>query len=373
MDMNWKQLEQASLADIVAWAEDQPWCQAMAACVQDAQWHAEGDVWTHTKMVLAQLTELAEWSSLSKNEQRLLIFTALFHDVAKPLTTQVDEKTGQVTSPKHAVKGEHVARAVLRELDCDLTNREQICRMVRYHGRPVFLFKRKEPAHEVAKLSWLVSNRLLYLFALADFRGRENDSRTRLEEDLHLWKAMAEETDCYDRPYPFVTDHARFTFFRQAEPNLYYEPYEDFSCQVTIMSGLPGSGKDQWLRSNRPDLPVVSLDDMREELGVNPARGQGKLIHVARERCKERLRAKESFAFNATNTMSQTRGRWVDLFADYHARIEMVYLEPPFRQILQQNKNRQQAVPERIIHKLAGNCHPPTWLECHQLLINETG
>ena len=63
-------------------------------------------------------------------------------------------------------------------------------------------------------------------------------------------------------------------FFRQREPNLYYVPHEDFACDVTIMSGLPGSGKDTWLARNRPDLPVVSLDDIRGELGVEPTDNQ---------------------------------------------------------------------------------------------------
>jgi hypothetical protein len=72
-----------------AWAETQPWCQAMADCAQDAEWHSEGDVWTHTQMVLRQLLELEEWPSLTPHEQIVLIFTALFHDVAKPLTTEV--------------------------------------------------------------------------------------------------------------------------------------------------------------------------------------------------------------------------------------------------------------------------------------------
>jgi predicted kinase len=31
-----------------------------------------------------------------------------------------------------------------------------------------------------------------------------------------------------------------------------------------------------------------------------------------------------SFAFNATNLLRQTRRRWIDLFADYEARIEVV-------------------------------------------------
>jgi hypothetical protein len=103
--MNWKQLTSMSLEEITGWAEGQSWCHAMANCPQDAAWHSEGDVWTHTKMVLGEVTTLNEWPSLTSYEQTVLIFTALFHDVAKPLTTEVDLATGRIRSPKHAVKG----------------------------------------------------------------------------------------------------------------------------------------------------------------------------------------------------------------------------------------------------------------------------
>ncbi|MBX3443199.1 MAG: AAA family ATPase [Planctomyces sp.] len=369
--MNWEQLKQASLDDIMAWAETQPWSQAMADCAQDAEWHSEGDVWTHTKLVLGQLLELNEWPSLTPHEQTVLIFTALFHDVAKPLTTEIDPETGRVRSPQHAVKGEHIARAVLRDLECDLAAREEIARMVRCHGRPAFLLERDQPTHEVVRISWLVSNRLLYLFALADARGRDTDSMTRPEENLHFWKLMAEEAGCYDQPYPFATNHARFTFFRQRAPNLHYVPHEQFSCTVTLMAGLPGSGKDTWLSRNRADLPVVSLDDIRGEFGVDPTDNQGRVAQEAQERCRERLRSETSFAFNATNTMRQTRGRWLDLFADYNACIEIVYLEPTFEALLRQNRSRGTPVPEPVIRRLAEKCEPPTWIECHKLVISD--
>jgi len=67
--MNWEELNHSSLDDILAWAEPQPWCRAMAQCAQDAEWHSEGDVWTHTKMVFEQLSVLDEWSYLPANEQ----------------------------------------------------------------------------------------------------------------------------------------------------------------------------------------------------------------------------------------------------------------------------------------------------------------
>ena len=371
--MNWNQLKHASLSELIAWAEPQPWCQAMANCPQDAEWHAEGDVWTHTKMVLDQLEKLEEWATLDQQEQSLLIFTALFHDVAKPPTTEVDPETGRVRSPKHAVKGEHLTRAILRGLDCDLATREQICRLVRYHGRPAFLQSRSHPAHEVIRLSWQISNRLLYLFALADTRGRTTRCSNRPEENLYYWKGVAEEFGCYDQPYHFAHDHARFVFFRRPEPNLSYVPHESFSCHVTMLSGLPGSGKDRWLSTNRSELPVVSLDGIRRELGIQPTDEQGRVAQLARERCRELLRAGRSFAFNATNTMKQTRGRWIDLFADYQACIEIVYLEPSFEQLLKQNKDRVNAVPEKAILRLAERNEPPTWLECHQLLLDDVG
>lgn len=365
--MKWNELSQASNAELINWAEEQSWCRAMAACIQDARWHAEGDVWTHTKRVLHELSYLTEWPNLTEQEQTLLRFTAIFHDSAKPFTTEVDSITGRITSHHHAAKGEILTRNVLRNLDCDLLTREAICKLVRYHGRPVFLLSREEPTHEVVRLSWLVSNKLLYQFALADSRGRDTDALDRPEENLHYWKEVAEEQGCYEARYPFATDHARFTFFRQAAPNLHYVPYENFACKVTVLSGLPGSGKDRWIHEYGNAQPVVALDSIREEMDVAPTDNQGEVAQIARERCREFLRKGTSFIFNATNIMRSTRGRWLDLFADYNASIDLVYIEPPLPTILRQNRDRSAAIPEAVIRRLAEKCEPPTWLECHRL------
>ena len=130
------------------------------------------------------------------------------------------------------------------------------------------------------------------------------------------------------------------------------------------MSGLPGSGKDTWLSQNRPALSVVSLDELREELEIEATEDQGKVIQAGRERCREHLRARANFAFNATNIVPQTRRRWTDLFADYGARVEVVYLEPPLAMILDRNERRHQRVPRSVIDRLLEKTEPPTWAEC---------
>lgn len=361
----WDDLTGAGTASVVAWAGDQAWARAMAACGQDAGWHAEGDVWTHTLMVCAELERLPEWPALNRIEQLKLLLTGLFHDAGKPATTTIDPETGRTRSPRHAQVGAEIARRELRALGCDLVTREEIVSLVRYHGRPTFLLEKEKPELEVIDLSWRVSNRHLYLFALADTRGRTTSESGRPEDNLHLWKLAAEESNCFDRPYAFANDQARFLFYRQSLSSLHYIPREDYRCTVTLMSGLPGAGKDTWLVKERPALPVVSLDQLRGELEIDATENQGEVIQAARERCREHLRAGRDFALNATNTMRQTRTRWIDLFADYSARIEIVYVEPPLSQIHEQNSRRSDPVPKKVIDRLADRLETPAVIEAH--------
>jgi putative nucleotidyltransferase with HDIG domain len=361
----------ASNAQILAWAEAQPWARTMAACLQDAGWHAEGDVWTHTKMVCAELERLAEWPGLERVAQLKLLFAGLFHDSGKPATTVLDPETGRTRSPKHALAGTQIVREALRGLGCALPLREEIATLVRDHGRPPFLLEKKNPEHEVIKLSWLVNNRLLHLFALADTRGRDTEEETRPEATIDLWKTTAEEQGCLDGPYPFANDHARFLFYREQLSSLHYAPHEEYRCVATMLSGLPGAGKDTWLARHRPKLPVVSLDEVRAELDVDATDNQGTVIQTARERCREHLRARKDFAFNATNLTPLMRQRWIGLFAEYGARVEIVYVEPPLRVILEQNKNRERVVPERVIRELLAKTEPPTIAEAHGLVMTE--
>jgi len=216
-----------------------------------------------------------------------------------------------------------------------------------------------------------VNHRLLYLFALADTRGRHTREMSRPEETIHLWKMVAEENGCLDKPYAFANDHARFLFYRDALSSLHYTPREEYRCTVTLMSGLPGSGKDTWLTRHRPELSVISLDDLRADLGVEATDNQGEVIQAARESCREHLRAGKNFAFNATNTMRQTRKRWIDLFVDYRARVEVVYVEPPLPVIFQQNDRRSTPVPRNVIDRLVEKLEPPTWAEAHSLVLVE--
>ncbi len=108
----------------------------LASCPQDAEWHPEGDVWTHTLMVVDQAA--ARRDGLSPAEQLTLMLAALLHDVGKPLTTAVID--GRVRSPAHESAGLAPATRMLDRLQVHTMDgydvRGQVLAFVQYHMIP---------------------------------------------------------------------------------------------------------------------------------------------------------------------------------------------------------------------------------------------
>ena len=106
------------------------------------------------------------------------------------------------------------------------------------------------------------------------------------------------------------------------------------------------------------DLPVVSLDDLRQELDVEPDKNQGRVVQAAKERAKALLRDKRPFIWNATS-LTVRRAQQVDLFERYHARVRLVYLETAWEENLRRNANRTDAVPEGVLYDMLDRLEPP--------------
>ncbi len=152
---------------------------------------------------------------------------------------------------------------------------------------------------------------------------------SRPEENLQFWKLVAQEHNCFDQPYPIANDQARFLFYREPSPDLHNVPHENFSATVTLMSGLPGSGKDTWLAKHRPDLPVVSLDQIRSELDVAATDDQGR-CRPGGERTMSPASAITRFVCVQRHELAAANAKALDRsVCRYGARIEIVYIEPP--------------------------------------------
>lgn len=106
---------------------------------------------------------------------------------------------------------------------------------------------------------------------------------------------------------------------------------------------------------------------MRDELDIEPADEQGQVVNRARELAREHLRNSRSFVWNATNLSRQLRAQCIDLFADYHARIRIVYVEVPAERLLSQNRRRQSPVPQKVLERLLDRWEVPDRTEAHSV------
>ena len=114
-----------------------PEIESMKGCKQPEQFHPEGDVFEHTRLML-QL--------LPANVSVPLVFSVILHDVAKPVTSQVDA-TGRIRFNEHDRIGAAMTEQIMERLRFSRVEIDATVEMVRQH----MVFK-DVPKMRVAKL-----------------------------------------------------------------------------------------------------------------------------------------------------------------------------------------------------------------------------
>ena len=98
---------------------------ALRGCPQPANFHPEGDVYRHTRLML---------SMLPRGCSETLAFGALFHDIAKPQTLEI-EADGKMTYYGHTDIGGNVAALALQRLRRPKAVQVQVAYLVHNHLR----------------------------------------------------------------------------------------------------------------------------------------------------------------------------------------------------------------------------------------------
>jgi predicted kinase len=352
-------------------AEAFEWFRRLEGCPQDPVYHAEGDVHVHTRMVCEALVADPHWCGAEPEARASLFWAALLHDVAKPDCTRVDAD-GRVTSPGHSRRGQIAARHVLWRMDVPFRQREQICHLVTHHQIPFYLIERERPQRRLYVISLQTRCDLLAILATADARGRVGPDPDRLLDNIALFRELARDERCLAEPKRFASAHSRFLYFRKDERAADYEAYDDWPGRVTLLSGLSGSGKSTWIAGNGGEAALVSLDDLREELDVDPAEPQGVVVAAARDRARQALRAHRPLIWNATNLSRDIRRPLIDLFAAYRAKVKIVYLDTGEAEAARRNGERERPVPAKAFDRMLERWEPPDLTECHELLVCTT-
>lgn len=339
---------------------------------QDPRYHGEGDVWTHTRMVVDALLALPQYQAAPRADQEVVFLAALLHDIAKHSTTVVDPVTGAIGQPGHSRKGAIDARIALWDAGVPFGVREAVCRLIAVHQVPFFALegsrRGKPPEFIVRELSWQLSIPLLAMLAEADMRGRICQDAARVLDNIALFCELARDEGCFGQPRAFADAHTAVSYFRGADVHPDYALFQEPGSRVVVMSGLPASGKNTWVAANHPGMPVVSFDDAREELGLRHGKNEGMVAHLAIDRAKALLRSKAPFVWNATNLSELMRKKTLDLLYAYQAEVELVYLEKPRAELLRRNSGRDTSLSNKTLTGMLHRWDLPLPTEEHRVV-----
>jgi len=150
-----------------------PELKPLLGCEQEPEWHPEGDVWTHTLMVIDKARELN--GDLDRPRLIAVMLGAVCHDLGKPATTAVID--GRIRSMDHEQAGVEPTLRLLDRLNIHTIDgydvREQVVGLVANHLKPGMFAKAGNVGDGAfRRLSQKVDMELLARVARADCLGR---------------------------------------------------------------------------------------------------------------------------------------------------------------------------------------------------------
>lgn len=180
---------------------------AMKGIAQPPQFHPEGDVLTHTRLMLDDL----------KNPSVILAFAALLHDVGKPPTFQIRkgaDGTERIRFYAHDQIGVEIAEKILRRLHFPNGQRDAIIACVQNHMR----FK------DVQQMRTATLKRLLSRPTFAEELELHRADCACSHQDISnvefLQRAMSELSSEQIKPKPLVNGHDLLRIGYAAGPEL---------------------------------------------------------------------------------------------------------------------------------------------------------
>ncbi len=173
----------ALMCDLGIIERDYPELQALIGTEQEEEWHPEGDVWTHTLMVIDQAAKIIrrQDETFSDEEKLQIMLGAVCHDLGKPATTEFVE--GRIRSRGHESAGKEPTRTLLERWTFGDNALNAALSIAEEHLKPALLFRSIEKGElteekyvnairrllkRIAPLSW----RTFLAVAEADSRGR---------------------------------------------------------------------------------------------------------------------------------------------------------------------------------------------------------
>ena len=189
-----------ALRDMDALDEWFPELKALIGVLQNPVYHAEGDVWTHTMMVLDEAAMLRH----RVEHPYWFMLSALTHDFGKAVCTE--EKNGVLHAYQHEVLGVPIANKFLKRLTAESKLIRYVLNLTELHMKPNTMAKNHSKEKATTRMfDDAIDPEGLLCIALADDRGRIT-AEIGTDTEAFLIKRLALYRELMAKPYVMGRD-----------------------------------------------------------------------------------------------------------------------------------------------------------------------
>ena len=299
-------------------------------------YHLEGDVFTHTMMVVNQVPDSAS--------QEVLI-AALLHDIGKPMARETKEETKRVRFFNHEPLSAYLSLQILRDMDLTDTQRVKIFQLIALHTEPFKL----EPNTLADRM---IHNRGLAM-SLRVLNKADHDGRFHTQEKRGAEKLATFVPKCN-------------TGMAKKMPT---------TNEVIVLTGLPCSGKSTY-RNELEGYEVLSWDDTMLEMTEGETYGDKFKVandkdirKVMREKKLQWIKERKNVIIDMTNMSRKSRRKALAEFPSCYKRKSVVFLVD-LETLDKRNEIRKaegKYIPEDVFERMVKQFYPPLYDEFEEI------
>ena len=126
---------------------------------------------------------------------------------------------------------------------------------------------------------------------------------------------------------------------------------------LTILIGIPGSGKSTYIDEMLPDNQIISMDDIKESIGMEffipwPSNGAYNNVSaidaVAKTMCKALMKREKQIVIDDLNIDEHRLTEWLDIADEYNYKTKAIVIDKHFVVCL----SRRRDIPKSIMKEM---------------------
>lgn len=323
--------------------------------------HVEGDVWSHTMMVMNEIKSY-RFNSVTTD------IAAMLHDIGKCDVREVvakDDGSLRVRFFNHAGFSFYRAIDVMKDWDLPAEAKMNILSIISLHGEFYDFVRGAVSVKQAKKLG-------------ERFKGNSD-----------LWMDVAAQVtaDCNGRhsfPESGRVNGDALNYFITAEMlaelPVYENPHGEFYERrnmpvVTMLVGPPACGKSTWVSNNHPyDKNILSRDNIVMELGNGVGYteafntvDQRKVDQIHGTRLMELINNNKTFIVDQTNMSRKSRRKILSHIGNRYWKKAVVFATGYNEIMRRRGERKDKNIPDYVMHNMIGSFMVPLYDEFDEI------